>query len=230
MALTLDFIREQFDVINRKYFNNELLTPRFEITHVKSYLGQYHWVYSYDERIFCDSVVRISDMFDRTDADIINTIAHETIHLYIRQNKIRDTRPHHGRVFFSIADRLNREGGFHIARTDSIEGCGLRDKTKKETYYIACFESGNSGNYFKFAINKKYLEYYFKKFETYASHYRNVFVFTSTDDKKYAHYTKCRKSVSGYYIGFDEFNRLRETENVINRYQTLGNKVKHMVA
>lgn len=48
MALTLDFIREQFNVINRKHFNNELFTPRFENTHVKSYLGQYHWQYSYD--------------------------------------------------------------------------------------------------------------------------------------------------------------------------------------
>ena len=98
MALTLDFIKEQFNVINRKYFNNGLLTPRFEITHVKSYLGQYHWHYSYDSRIFIDSVIRISDMFDRSDADIINTVAHEMIHLYIRQNKIRDTRPHHGKT------------------------------------------------------------------------------------------------------------------------------------
>jgi len=226
MALTLDFIREQFNVINRKHFNNELFTPRFEITHVKSYLGQYHWQYSYDERIFCDSVIRISDMFDRSDADIINTLCHEMIHLYIRQNKIRDTRPHHGRVFYSIADRLNREGGFHIARTDSIEGCGLRDKSKKETYYIACFNSGGSGKYFQFAINKNYLEYYFKKFETYVSHYRNVFVFTSTDDKKYAHYPKCRKSVRGYYITKKEFDTLREKENIITNNQILGIKTK----
>jgi hypothetical protein len=226
MALTLDFIREQFNVINSKYFESKLLTPRFEITHVKSYLGQYHWEYSYDNRIFIDSVIRISDMFDRSDADIVNTLCHEMIHLYIKQNKIRDTRPHHGRVFYSIADRLNREGGFHIARTDSIEGCGLRDKSKKETYYIACFNSGGSGKYFQFAINKNYLEYYFKKFETYASHYRNVFVFTSTDDKKYAHYAKCRKSVRGYYITKKEFDTLRKRENIISHNQILGIKTK----
>ena len=75
MALTLDFISREFDRINNNHFGGQLLKPRFEITHVKSYLGQYHWRYSYDERIFWDSVIRISDMFDRSDADIANTIA-----------------------------------------------------------------------------------------------------------------------------------------------------------
>lgn len=225
MELTIDFIADNFQVINELYFNNELETPRFEITHVKSYLGQYHWRYDMFGE-FMDSVIRISDMFDRSEDDIVNTIAHECIHLYIRQNHIKDTRPHHGRVFHSIADRLNREGGFHIARTDSIEGCGLRDKSKKETYYIACFKSGSCGKYFQFAINKNYLEYYQDKFERYPKHYQNVFVFMSTDDKKYAHYTKCRKSVRGYYIDFTEFDTLRETENIICSYQTLGVKRK----
>ena len=228
MALTLDFIREQFNVINNKHFEGKLLTPRFEITHVKSYLGQYHWQYSYDSRIFIDSVIRISDMFDRSDADIANTIAHEMIHLYIRQNKIRDTRPHHGRVFNMIADRLNREGGFHIARTDSVAGCGLRNKTEKKEYIIAAFLSGNSDKYFQFAINKKYLEYYLDKFERYPQHYKNVVVYKSTDDKKFAHYAQCYKSVRGYYISKKEYESILETENVIHRFVTLG--VKHNAA
>ena len=104
MELTIDFIADNFQMINELYFNNELETPRFEITHVKSYLGQYHWQYDMFGE-FMDSVIRISDMFDRTEEDIINTIAHETIHLYIRQHHIKDTRPHHGKVFYSIAAR-----------------------------------------------------------------------------------------------------------------------------
>lgn len=220
MALTLSFIEEQFNNINKKHFDNRLLKPRFEITHVKSYLGQYHWKYSYDSRIFRDSVIRISDMFDRSDADITNTIAHEMIHLYIRQNKIRDTRKHHGNVFNSIANRLNREGGFHIARTDSVAGCGLRNKTEKE-YIVAVFFSGSGKGYFQFVINKKYLNYYLDRFENYPSHYRDVIVYKSSDDKKYAHFPKCYKSVRGYYITKEEYNNIVANEDIIRRYVTL---------
>lgn len=229
MALTLDFIKERFNVINRKHFNNGLLTPRFEITHVKSYLGQYHWKYSYDSRIFIDSVIRISDMFDRSDADISNTIAHEMIHLYIRQNKIKDTRPHHGRVFNTIADRLNREGGFHIARTDSVAGCGLRDKSKVgNPYYIACFKSGVNGKYFVFSMNMKYVQYYQKRFENNPSHYKDVIVFTSTDDKKFAHFPKCHKGVRGYYVTEEEYKTYKANEKILFQYQTLG--IRHNAA
>ena len=221
MALTLEFIEQQFNVINKKHFDGKLLTPRFEITHVKSYLGQYHWHYSYDERIFWDSVIRISDMFDRSDADITNTIAHEMIHLYIRQNKIRDTRPHHGRVFNSIADRLNREGGFHIARTDSVAGCGLRNKAERKTYHVICYKT-RDGKFFQFVINKNYLNYYIDRIECCPTHYRDAYIFTSTDDKRFAHYPACRSGVRGFYIEQKVFNEQKATENVISRFVTLS--------
>lgn len=226
MALTLDFIREQFNVINNKHFEGKLITPTFEITHVKSYLGQYHWKYSYDDRIFYENVIRISDMFDRTDADITNTIAHEMIHLYIRQNKLRDTNKHHGRLFYAIADRLNREGGFHIARTDSVAGCGLRDKSTKK--FIVAMFLDKTGKYFKFVINKKYINYYLKRFENYPEYYRNVVVVESTNDKAYAHMTQCYRSVRGCYINREQYNEVLRTEKVLYRFVTLG--IRHDAA
>ena len=221
MVLTIDFISENFHKFNKEYFNDELQTPSFEITRVKSYLGQYHWKYGFDGDLM-ENVIRISNMFDRNETDYQNTIIHEMIHLYIRQNHIKDTRRHHGRVFNSIADLINRQGGWHIARTDSIEGCGLTDKSKVNKYYIACFLTGSTGRYFRFRINEKYLQYYKDRFDYYPTHYKNVFIYVSTDDKKYAHYSKCYKSVRGYYISKEEYDTLRETEKIIYSLQTLG--------
>lgn len=234
MVLTIDFLSKKFKEFNNEYFEGKLKTPTFEITHVKSYLGQYHWKYdkfnyTYDgRRIIRESVIRISDRYDRSEIDVCNTLIHECIHLYIRQNNIKDTRAHHGRVFNSIADRINRQGGWHIARTDSVEGCGLTDKSSVQTYYIGCFYSGSSRKYFKFRINPKYLEYYKNKFDKYPKHYQDAFVFTSKDDKKYAHYSACYKSVRGYYISKEEYDSLRETEKVIYSLQTLG--INHCAA
>ena len=220
MEVTIQFLTDSFKTFNQTYFNNKLLMPRFEITHVKSYLGQYHWEYSYDHRIFCDSVIRISDYYMRDETALQETLLHEMIHLYIRQNRITDTRPHHGKVFYSVANRLNREGGFNIACTNSVNGCGLRDKSKKETYYVACYKIGKNGKYFSFVMNKNYLGFYQSLFDRNPQKYQNAFMFTSTDDKKYAHYPKCRQCLRGYYIDFEEFNKLRETEKNIRQYQT----------
>ena len=234
--LTIDFLKENFKVINELYFNNELVEPRFEITHVKSYLGQYHWHYDYRwdasncqySRVLTESVIRISDMFDRTDDDIVNTLAHEMIHLYIRQNQITDTRPHHGRVFYSIADRLNYEGGFHIARTDSVVGCGLRDKTKKNTYYVGCFKNMD-GKYFSFVMNEKYITYYEVRFNNYPSYYKDAFIFVSDDDKTFAHYCKCRGSIRGWHIDEETFNLYRECGGtLVYNEQTLS--INHSAA
>jgi hypothetical protein len=72
------------------------------------------------------------------------------------------------------------------------------------------------------------LNYYLTRFERYPEHYKNVIVYKSTDDKKFAHYTQCYKSVRGYYISKKEYDKIVETENVIHRFVTLS--IKHTAA
>jgi hypothetical protein len=207
--LTIGFISTNFDKFNREYFKGELKTPRFEITHVRSYLGQYS-----RSILFNDSVIRISDMYDRDETGYKQTILHEMIHLYIRQNNIKDTRAHHGCVFNSIADRINRQGGWTIARTDSVDGCGLSNKAEVKTYYMACYKT-KDGRYFRFSINPNYLNSYKRRFERNPNHFRDVFLFASNDDKAYAHYPRCHSGVRGYYIPKSEYDNCRETQNLI---------------
>ena len=218
--LSIKMLSDNFDVINELYFNNELQKPKFKITHVKSYLGLYECKYGTNGELSM-SVISISDMYDRTDNDIVNTLAHEMIHLYIRQNHIKDTRPHHGKVFYSVADRLNREGGFNISRTDSVDGCGFRNKSNK-VFYVGCYYSAKSKRYFRFVMNGNYVDYYIKYFERYPHHYVKPIIFTSRDDKMFANYTECRKSIRGWYVDEFEYNYHLETDDVI--YQVKANK------
>ena len=228
MALTIKFIEENFAKINELFFDSSLKTPRFMITHVKGYLGQY----SYRRNIFTnkleDSLICISDYYDRCDDDIVNTIAHEMIHLYIRQNNIKDTRPHHGKVFNKLADELNEKMGFHIARTDSVKGCGIRNKANKKTFYVVNFYCSNENKYFQFVINKNYIGYYVKRIEMIPLFYRKAIIFKSEDDKAYAHYRVCRKSVRGWYIDKKTYESNKNCEELIyDNYKLL---VRHSAA
>lgn len=227
MELSISFLSENFDVINELFFDNGLIKPKFEITHVKSYLGQYHWRYDYMGNLI-ENVIRISDMYDLDSEKIVNILAHEMIHLYIRQNHIRDSRPHHGRVFYSVADRLNREGGFTISRTDSVVGYGLRSNNDKKVFYVCNFFSVRAKRYFQFVINKNCVEYYKKVFSYSPHYYLKPIIFKSTDDKAYAHYMECRKSLRGYYIDEEQYEINRELEDVIYSVEVLG--VKHSAA
>lgn len=217
--LTIKFLTDSFKTFNALYFNEELHCPRFEVTHVKSYLGQYHW--RYFNGIMVDSVIRISDYYDRSEEDLLNTLIHEMIHLYIRQNNIKDTRPHHGRVFNSIADRLNAEGGYHIARCDSVAGCGLRVKQDK-TFYVCCYFSVRKNGYLRFVINNKKIDYYKDCFERNPSYFKNPFIYTSKEDNKFAHFRECRKTIRGEIISKAQYEEAKANENIIWQAQTLG--------
>ena len=142
-------------------------------------------------------------MFDRSDKDFCNTILHEMIHLYIRQNNIKDTRPHHGKVFYQIADRINQYG-WNISRCDSTEGCELTSK-EKVTYNMVTYINRN-GKYFLMRYNKKKESFYLRLFMKYK--HKGIVWFTSTDNKKYAHFPECRTGCRGWFITKGEYDEL----------------------
>lgn len=201
MDITLDYIKRNFDTFNTKYFCGKLITPTFRITNVKSYLGQLSWKTVNGKRT--NYVISISVMYDRSDKDFCNTILHEMIHLFIRQNNIKDTRPHHGRVFYQIADRINQDG-WKISIYDSTEGCELRSN-ETVTYNMVTYIN-RDGKYFLMRYNKKKESYYISLFMKYK--YKGVVWFTSTDNKKYSHFPECRTGCRGWFITKGEYNEL----------------------
>ena len=204
MDITLDYIKSNFDKFNVKYFNGELITPKFRITRVKSYLGQLSWKHINGERT--NYLISISVMFDRSDKDFCNTILHEMIHLYIRQNNIKDTRPHHGMVFYQIADRINQYG-WNISRCGNTEGCEL---TTKETITYNMVAFIRKGRYFLMRYNAKNRSNYVAKFIKYK--YTGIIWFTSTDNKKYATFPECRTGIRGWFITKGEYEEIEKID------------------
>lgn len=206
MVLTIDFIRENFHKFNKEYFGGSLVTPEFKITTRKRQLGCMSWNFKGYKRLY---TICISNYYDRCKTDYQNTIIHEMIHLYIRQNDIKDTRRHHGKVFYDWADKINKQGGWHIARTDDISGCGLTEKSNN-TYYVVIYKTSVLNKYFMFCLNKNYVKNYdFKSMEC-------CLAFTSHNDKAFAKYPLCRTSRRGWFITEKEF---------LNAYQDYGETI-----
>lgn len=203
--ITIQFIERNFDKFNSEYFNNELVKPAFEIMHTKSLLGQCKWDRRNGKRV--NYRIRISDFFVRTEKDYQNTILHEMIHLFIRQKDIKDTRAHHGKVFYEYADFINQYG-WNIARTDSVSGCEISDK-ETVTYYLVAFKDSRD-KYFLMRYDPTRKGGYLKKFAKYSYHYKMPVWFTSTDNRKYASFTKCRTGVRGRFITEQEYLSLKE--------------------
>ncbi len=201
MDITLDYIKSNFDKFNVMYFNGKLITPKFMITKAKSYLGQLSWKCINGERT--NYIISISGLFDRSDKDFCNTILHEMIHLYIRQNNIKDTRPHHGRVFYQIADMINQHG-WNISVYGKTKDCKLTSK-EKVTYNMVTYIT-RDGKYFLMRYNKKKESFYIRLFIKY--NYTGIVWFTSTDNKKYSRFPECRTSCRGWFITKDEYDEL----------------------
>lgn len=222
--ITLKFIEENFKRFNNEYFDGLLNTPTFEVSHAKSHLGQYSWHYDYNG-VLVKSHIRISDYFNRSERDYQSTLIHEMIHLYIRQNKLKDTNAHHGKVFYSVADRINKQGGWTISRTDSIAGLGL-SKTGK-IFYVAIFNSPRNKEPFVFCIKKNYVYDYVKMFKRHTRYYKNAVIIKTDDDKRFGNWTECYCRVRGFYLPKSEVSEIMRNREVVYGEES---STKHLAA
>lgn len=213
--LTLQFIKENFHKYNNKYFEGTLKEPTFKITSTRRRLGCCKWRTNYyNERVF---TIEISNFYKRSEKDYCQTLIHEMIHLYIRQNDIADNGKHHGPVFYHWANKINRDG-WTISRTDSTEGCDCNVEGKE--YQVCIYHNVKKDYYFEFVLSPQKVEYYFDLF--YYGRLPNIdgyYFFKSKDMKRYSRYNVCRSAIRGYYITKEEYERMRAEYD--SSFQTL---------
>ena len=211
MELTIDFIKKSWNEFNEQYFQGKLKEPEFKISRSKHTLGLYHYEiklgHLYDR-------ISISNYYNCGEFEYKNTLLHEMIHQHIRQNNLEPRSVHHGRVFHSLANKFNMEGGWQISVTNSREGFVPKNKVQ-ETYHLCAFKD-SKGKYFLFKYNDNY--YYKMVGKINRNRWKDAIWFDSKDAEKYDNMVKCRETIRGRFISKDEYDKLvKETQLSVRR-------------
>ena len=107
MQASLDFLYAKFDEYNKRCFGGRLKRPKIVVSNAKRQLG-----------LFMASrptpTIKVSNYYDRTEEEYVDTLVHEMIHYYIYTDGIRDTGPH-GPLFKAWMNKINRQEGLHMS-------------------------------------------------------------------------------------------------------------------
>lgn len=111
IKITKELLTEWFNEFNNEFFNGEISTPTYVITHNRSRFGQFRprtWV------------IEISTAWVRSERDYKNTFIHEMAHAYVRQKYGRFAQSH-GYEWKSIANKIN---SMTCGKYGTIQRCG----------------------------------------------------------------------------------------------------------
>jgi len=118
MEVTEKVLEKKFDECNKIYFNNGLPYPFFSIFCKKKPFAKFTYLKKKKngENVLVYKKISVSNYYDFTEEQLRDIIVHEMIHYFIAYNDIKDNKEH-GKIFLSIAERLNSEFGLNIEKT-----------------------------------------------------------------------------------------------------------------
>ena len=146
MKPTTDDLQQQFDALNNQCFGGQLPKVRIQLSKARTYLGQLG--YKRRRKLlggweYYDYVIRISIRLEHTEDEIIDTLLHEMIHLYISVNHLKDTSTH-GVLFRKIMNELNTRYGRHITVSHHRTKEELEQDTQQRLHLL-CVSTFNNG-------------------------------------------------------------------------------------
>lgn len=188
MELTIKYMEEKFDLYNEKYFYGLLKKPFFTIKNTARQLGCMNWkngIYT----------ISISKYYERNEFQYDNTLIHEMIHLYIRQQNIPDNGSH-GRRFKAECARINKDG-WNLSRTTSTEGWKIakdaKIRKKSDIYYIIVYKE-TENTQFLFKVSKPNLRMFLTHIKDKC---KKDCKFFETNDKLFENLPSCRRLIRG---------------------------------
>lgn len=145
MKPTIAWMSQTFDEYNRKYFGGKLRLPNFSTRCSNQHWGYYmpDGTYNKVTRTFKPNgfgTLYLNGNYDREENDLIGTLLHEMIHMYINTVMLKYPLNPHGRYFTSFANRLNQDGW------NIMESNEQKDSDKYDS------ENGNEKTSFKYRL------------------------------------------------------------------------------
>ena len=203
MKLTIGYIERSFDKYNEKYFGGSLIKPTFRIIHGRRMLGHFKAIRRGNAAVGgyvdCGYIISISDFYDRCEKDYDNTIIHEMIHQYIRQNGIRQNGPH-GHAFKKECDRINRDG-WNLARCTNISSWKVSEENQEKiglkTYSLCIFKSVSNGKHMIFRFGDSKVSYYEKILNRMCI---KDYVFFTSKNNVFETFPCCCNRIRGWYV------------------------------
>ena len=110
-------IETAFDIFNKKYFGNQLPKPTFSTacpTDRWAYFKPFSTMRQIGGRVISYSekpgILALSSSYSRAEKDILNSLLHEMIHIYVFCIKKRVLKDPHGNIFKAKAAEINKDG------------------------------------------------------------------------------------------------------------------------
>lgn len=148
MRPNINFVRLKFQEYNALFFEGKLPAPPIVLNKSRRTLGML--TYRRERQPngtlrYRDFAIKISDLIDRDQQVVEDTIIHEMIHYYILWNQLTDTSAH-GKLFLAIMNRINRAHNRHITVTHrSTEE--EKDADTQRRHHLVCIIRFMDGHY-----------------------------------------------------------------------------------
>jgi hypothetical protein len=149
MRPTIPWMQQAFGFYNKKYFGGRLKTPKFSLDCPYGNWGFYTPNGTFNRvtrraTIFGPGTLSLTSKYSRDEKDLIGTLLHEMIHMYINTVMKLYPRNPHGEEFYGIANRINQDG-WNISESNEMMDDDIYDEngdessqTNNDTSYILC--------------------------------------------------------------------------------------------
>ena len=144
--LTLEFLNQKFDELNELCFGGALPKVSIRLSKARTYLGQLGFKRKrplFGKTQYYDFVLRISTRLEQTEDEVIDTLLHEMIHLYIASHQLKDSSLH-GKIFRQMMNDLNQRFGRHITISHRKTKDELNQDTQRRQHLV-CVSTLASG-------------------------------------------------------------------------------------